>query len=149
MAAPRGRTRLEWCRHGQGHLGPQGAGRGEEGPPPDLQMECGPADILLLDFWLPELWERTFLSFLNPQFVVIFCYGSSRKLIQRVTCLQEKPLKPAPRAGLLLERRGRESGWRIPGGRASGTGTGLSREAGRADLNFQRPWGTEGNLSLG
>lgn len=117
--------------------------------PPDLQMECGPADILLLDFWLPELWERTFLSFLNPQFVVIFCYGSSRKLIQRVTCLQEKPLKPAHRAGLLLERRGRESGWRIPGGRASGTGTGLSREAGRADLNFQRPWGTEGNLSLG
>ena len=65
---------------------------------------------------------RTFLSFLSVRFAVIFCEGSSRKLSQRVTCLQEKPLKPAHDAGLILERRGRgEDGW-TPGGKAVAKG---------------------------
>ena len=28
-----------------------------------LQKTCGPANALILDFWTPELWEITFLSF--------------------------------------------------------------------------------------
>lgn len=60
--------------------------------------------------------------FLSIQFAVIFCYGSSRKLTQRVTCLQEKPLKPAHDAGLILEKRASgEDGW-TPGGRAVAKG---------------------------
>lgn len=41
--------------------------------------KCGPANTLILDFYLPDLWENTFLLFKATQFTVL-CNGSPRKL---------------------------------------------------------------------
>ena len=46
-----------------------------------LWRRYGPASILVLDFWPPELLENKFLMFQATQFVTIFFNSSSRKPI--------------------------------------------------------------------
>lgn len=43
----------------------------------------GPAHTLILDFWPPDLWQKTFHCFRVP--FVIICHGSPRKLTQHLS----------------------------------------------------------------
>lgn len=45
------------------------------------QRENSPADMLILDFWPPDLWEHVFLVFEAIKIVVI-CSGSPRNLLR-------------------------------------------------------------------
>lgn len=56
--------------------------------PQELQREHGPPDILSSDFQPLEMWEYQFLLFSTTQ-VVIPCYSSLRKLIQRSSYFAE------------------------------------------------------------
>lgn len=57
-------------------VGPQGtecqdpleAGRGRKGPPLERLETALLVETLLLDFWPPELWQNTFLSFEASKF---------------------------------------------------------------------------------
>ena len=54
------------------HLEPPEAGRDKEGISlRSLRGERSPADTLILDFWPLELWDKAFLLFWVPKFVVV------------------------------------------------------------------------------
>ena len=59
--------KLEWCsckpENDSYQWLPPEARRGNKGFYPESQREYGPFDALILDFWLPELWENILLLF--------------------------------------------------------------------------------------
>lgn len=81
----RQRQRIKCCSYKSGNAKdgrPQPETRKKQGRvvPYWFQKEHGPAETLISDIWLPELWDNKFLLFQATQCVVL-CYGSPRKRV--------------------------------------------------------------------